>query len=97
MLVKREMLRKGGSNWVEGDRFFDREIELEALEERVRDGTHTLITAQRRRKLGPEGRCDLCASLAATAVGRRCGEFDELPIFVDLLLRGDTNRITPAG
>ena len=46
MLVKREMLRKGGSNWV--DRFFDREIELEALEERVRDGTHTLITAQRR-------------------------------------------------
>lgn len=42
------MLRKGGSNWVEGDRFFDRESELEALEERVRDGTHTLLTAQRR-------------------------------------------------
>ncbi len=42
------MLRKGGSNWVEGDRFFDRETELEALEERVRDGIHTLLTAQRR-------------------------------------------------
>ena len=42
------MLKKGGSNWVEGEKFFDREIELEALEERVRDGTHTLLTAQRR-------------------------------------------------
>ena len=42
------MLRKAGANWVEGDRFFDREVELEALTERVRDGTHTLLTAQRR-------------------------------------------------
>ena len=42
------MLRKGGSNWVEGSRFFDREAELEALQERVSDGTHTLLTAQRR-------------------------------------------------
>ena len=41
-------LRKAGGNWVEGDRFFDREAELEALVERVRDGTHTLLTAQRR-------------------------------------------------
>ena len=42
-------LRKAGANWVEGpDRFFDREIELEAFAERVRDGTHTLLTAQRR-------------------------------------------------
>ena len=41
-------LRKAGANWVEGDRFFDRESELEALTERVRDGTHTLLTAQRR-------------------------------------------------
>ena len=31
-----------------GDRFFDRDVELDALEERVRDGTHTLLTAQRR-------------------------------------------------
>ena len=43
------MLRKAGANWVEGpDRFFDRENEIEALAERVRDGTHTLLTAQRR-------------------------------------------------
>lgn len=41
-------LRKAGSNWVDGDRFFDREIELAALRERVQDGTHTLLTAQRR-------------------------------------------------
>ena len=41
-------LRKAGGNWVEGDRFFDREVEIEALMERVEDGTHTLVTAQRR-------------------------------------------------
>ena len=41
-------LRKAGANWVDGDRFFDRETELEALTERVRDGNHTLLTAQRR-------------------------------------------------
>ncbi len=41
-------LRKAGGNWVEGDRFFDREAEIEALLERVEDGTHTLVTAQRR-------------------------------------------------
>ena len=42
------MIRKGGSNWVDGENFFDRETELEALDERVREGTHTLLTAQRR-------------------------------------------------
>ena len=61
------MLRKAGANWVEGERFFDREAELEALAERARDGSHTLLTAQRRmgktslvrellRRLGQEGR-----------------------------------------
>ena len=45
MLTK---LRKQPSNWVDGDQFFDRQIELEALGERVEDGTHTLLTAQRR-------------------------------------------------
>ena len=38
----------GGSNWVYGDRFFDREAEIEALRGRVGNGTHTLVTAQRR-------------------------------------------------
>ena len=41
-------LRKAGGNWVAGDRFFDREVEIEALMERVDDGVHTLVTAQRR-------------------------------------------------
>lgn len=41
-------LRKAGGNWVDGDQFFDRDAELEALTERVEDGTHTLLTAQRR-------------------------------------------------
>ena len=43
-----KQLRKAGANWVDGDRFFDREAEIEALMERVREGTHTLLTAQRR-------------------------------------------------
>ena len=41
-------LKKAGSSWAEGDRFFDRVVELEVLAERVRNGTHTLLTAQRR-------------------------------------------------
>ena len=62
-------LRKAGSNWVEGERFHDREVELAALSERVQDGIHTLLTAQRRmgktslvrellRQLEEEGRHD---------------------------------------
>ena len=41
-------LRKAGANWVEGDRFYNRESELEALTERMGEGIHTLLTAQRR-------------------------------------------------
>lgn len=41
-------LRKAGANWVDGDRFFDRKAELEELRERVQNGSHTLLTAQRR-------------------------------------------------
>ena len=41
-------LKKAGSNWVDGDRFFDRDGELEVLTARVQNGTHTLLTAQRR-------------------------------------------------
>ena len=41
-------LQKAGANWVAGDRFFDREHELALLRERIREGTHTLLTAQRR-------------------------------------------------
>ena len=41
-------LQKAGANWVDGARFFDREAELAELAERVRNGAHTLLTAQRR-------------------------------------------------
>jgi len=68
------MLKKGGSNWVEGEKFFDREIELETLEERVRDGTHTLLTAQRRM-----GKTSLVRELL-----RRLGETGDFEsVFVD--------------
>lgn len=41
-------LKKAGGNWVEGDRFFNREDEIAWLTKRVADGGHTLVTAQRR-------------------------------------------------
>ena len=41
-------LKKAGANWVDGARFFDRETELAVLAKRVHNGTHTLLTAQRR-------------------------------------------------
>lgn len=41
-------LRKAGANWVDGDRFFNGEVELEMLAERARDGFHTILTAPRR-------------------------------------------------
>ena len=42
------MLRKTVGNWVDGERFFDRESDLATLRQHVSDGTHTLLTAQRR-------------------------------------------------
>ena len=41
-------MKKASGNWVVGDGFFNRGPEIESLTERVRDGTHTLLTAQRR-------------------------------------------------
>ncbi len=69
------MLRKGGSNWVEGERFFDRVVELEALEERMRDGTHILLTAQRRM-----GKTSVVRELQRRL--RDTGEFEK--VFVDV-------------
>ena len=69
-------LRKAGANWVEGpDRFFDREVELEALQERVREGTHTLLTAQRR--MGK-------TSLVRELLRRLKEKGDRETVFVDL-------------
>ena len=63
------------SNWVDGDRFFDREVELRLLRERVENGTHTLLTAQRRM-----GKTSLVRELL-----RRLDEDGEFAtVFVDL-------------
>ena len=69
------MLRKAGGNWVDGDRFFDREAEIEALTERVQNGTHTLLTAQRRM-----GKTSLVRELLRRLKDEGCFE----TIFVDL-------------
>ena len=42
------MLKETVGNWVDGERFFNREDDLAALQDHVREGVHTLITAQRR-------------------------------------------------
>lgn len=68
-------LRKAGANWVAGNRFFDRESELKSLTERVQDGTHTLLTAQRRM-----GKTSLMRELL-----RRLDDAEEYEtVFVDL-------------
>ena len=69
------MLRKGGSNWVDGEKFFNRTAELEVIDERVRDGIHTLLTAQRR--MGK-------TSLVRELLRRLALEADFETIFVDL-------------
>ena len=75
-------LKKAGGNWVDGDRFFDRDAELEALTERVQDGVHTLLTAQRRM-----GKTSLVRELM-----RRLKDGDSFEtIFVDL-----EDALTPA-
>ena len=68
-------LRKAGGNWVDGDQFFDREAEIEALIERVQNGTHTLLTAQRRM-----GKTSLVRELLRRLKDKGCFE----TIFVDL-------------
>ena len=69
------MLIKTVGNWVDGDRFFDRKPEIAELEGRVRHGTHTLLTAQRRM-----GKTSLVRELL-----RRLNKTDEARgIFVDL-------------
>ncbi|MDE0533325.1 MAG: hypothetical protein OXI01_18020 [Albidovulum sp.] len=73
-------MRKGGSNWVDGENFFDREKELEALEERAREGSHTLLTAQRRM-----GKTSLVRELQ-----RRLAETGDFQVvFVDLEAAAD--------
>ena len=73
-------LRKAGSNWVDGDRFFDREAELEEFRERIRNGTHTLLTAQRR--MGK-------TSLVRELLRQLEAEGDFATVFVDLEAAND--------
>ena len=82
-----KQLRKAGANWVDGDRFFDREAEIEALMERVREGTHTLLTAQRR--MGK-------TSLVRELLRRLNKEGDFATVFVDLEGRMRTTRLMPS-
>ena len=63
------------SNWVDGDRFFDRETELRLLRERMARGTHTLLTAQRR--MGK-------TSLVRELLRRLDEEGETATVFVDL-------------
>ena len=72
-------LKKAGSNWVDADRFFDRDGELGVLRARVENGTHTLLTAQRRM-----GKTSLIRELLRRL--RAAGRFET--VFVDLRLRG---------
>ena len=68
-------LVKAGANWVDGERFFDRDTEIQALRERIRDRNHTLLTAQRR--MGK-------TSLVRELLRRLDDEGDFATVFVDL-------------
>ena len=68
-------LKKAGSNWVDGERFFDRQAEIDLLKERVQNGTHTLLTAQRR--MGK-------TSLVRELLRRLAAEGNFETVFVDL-------------
>ena len=68
-------LKKAGSNWVDGDRFFDRDGELDVFTARVQNGTHTLLTAQRRM-----GKTSLVRELLRRLKGRRKNNFLEVPV-----------------
>ena len=41
-------MRSATGRWVSGADFFDRELELRILEDRVQEGNHVLLTGQRR-------------------------------------------------
>jgi hypothetical protein len=67
-------LKPANGNWVDGDRFWDREADLELFHEKLRDGCHLLLVAQRRM-----GKTSLMREMKRRleAEGTRC-------IFIDL-------------
>ena len=62
-------------NWVDGDKFWGRETEIESLAVKIREGAHILLTAQRR--MGK-------TSLMRELVRRFRLSDDRIPLFVDL-------------
>ena len=66
-------LRKAGGNWIEGERFFDREAGIEVAREWVREGSHA-PTAQRR----------MGKTIPMRELRRLADEEDHETIFVDL-------------
>lgn len=46
--IKQVELRQAHGNWVTGDRFWDREEEIELFSRKTREGAHLLLVAQRR-------------------------------------------------
>ena len=68
-------LKKAGSNWVDGDKFFNQDVELRTLAERAQEGTHTLLTAPRR--MGK-------TSLVRESLRRLAADGDFETIFVDM-------------
>jgi hypothetical protein len=43
-----QALKRATGNWVVGEQFWDREVELSLLDERLTEGAHVLLTAPRR-------------------------------------------------
>lgn len=67
-------MRSSTGPWVVGDDFFDRDMELEILEARVRDRNHVLLSGQRRM-----GKTSVLREL-----GRRLEVEDWICLFVDV-------------
>lgn len=74
-------MRSSTGRWVIGSDFFDRELELEILESRVREGNHLLLSGQRRmgktsmaRELGRRLKAEGWVFLFADVEGATCAE-----------------------
>src|SRR5579864_6796305 len=72
-MADQPFLKRATGNWVVGDRFWDREVEMALFKERLAEGAHLLLTAPRR--IGK-------TSLLKETARRMEGEF--LCLYVDL-------------
>ena len=68
-----DRLKQACGNWVDGDRFWDRDDDIGLVTERLRDGANILLVAQRRM-----GKTSLMRE-----IGRRLND-DYVVLFVDL-------------